>query len=152
MVNRLFCFLIAVFLFKVSNSQTVSIINAKTPPKELTKEFLKIVGDSIKIIKADNYNLYVYFINKKDTIEISYGELKYTIKPLFDMASQFEIIGKTKVITSYPFTILCTNTKLISFAHFKFEDMTKSKNYLYFMTKEKLKELSSQIQALVDDK
>ena len=152
MNKRLFCFLIAVFLFKTSNSQTESIINSKAPPKELTKEFLKIVGDSIKIIKADNYNLYVYLINKKDTIEISYGELKYSAKPLFDIASQFETIGKTKVITSYPFTMLCVNAKSISFVNFKYEDMIKSKNYLFFMTKEKLKELTTQIQALVDNK
>ncbi len=151
-MKKIFCCWIAIFSFKISNSQTSTIINAKTPSKEITKEFLKTVGDSIKFIKADNYNINVYLINKKDTIEISYGELKYVVKPIFDIAVKFEEIGKTKVITNSPFSIFCTNTKLISFSHFKYEDILKSKNYLYFMTKDKLRELTEQIQILVEDK
>lgn len=152
MLKKIMCLVLLLFLLKYGISQGVTIIDTKQLPKELNLDFLKVVGDSIKFIKADDYNAFVYMINKKDTIEISFSEIKYTIKPMFEEAAKFEVKGKTKAIKNYPYSMLSVNAKTISFGNFIFEDLVKSKRYLFWMTKEKLIDLVKKIELLVGEK
>lgn len=135
--------LFAILFSQMGQSQIVSVINALPPPKELNIKFLKNAGDSIKIVKIEKSNSSkTYLINKKDSLEISTSDLKEIIYPLFEEASKFEDAGKTKVIEKYPYSIMSVNTKLISFGNFIYEDIIGSKRYHFWMTKDKLKDLS----------
>ena len=137
---------------KASFAQTVTVVNSKTPPEAINEKSLKTLGDSIKII-VDDYKVQTYIINKKDTVELGvYETLDYKIKPLFEIATKFTEVGKTKIISNGLFTMLCINTKSLSYCDFVYFDAFKSKRYHFLMNREKLKELSLQINTLLKDK
>lgn len=125
-------------------SQVIS--PTKKIPKEITVEALKTLGDSIKIIKADNYNFDVLIINKKDTIKVEYLTFKYNLKQNISEASKFTQQNKTIVYNnSYPFEVMRVNSDKLSFFYFTFNETFSAKRYIYNCTIEKLKELENQI-------
>ena len=144
----------AILLFSmISFGQT--IINTKPFPKEITQQFLFIAGDSIKIVKSENYNK-IYnpeytIINKKDSTNISLVELKYDVTDKLKKCIDFKTKNKTIVFDSWPFSIFRANSNNLNFITFRYVDSLKNVRYNYYMTVEKAENLYSEILNITND-
>jgi hypothetical protein len=137
-----------IFIFCLISTLNYSqvIEPTKTLPKNVTIETLEMLGDSIKIIKADDYNFDVLIINKKDTIKAAYLSFKYNLKEYITEGSKFEQQNKTVFYNgSFPFEAMRVNSDKLSFFWFRYTETFSSKTFTFMCTIEKLKELENQI-------
>ena len=146
-ILMIFFSLITCLVYSQNDLLAPVIIQTKEIPKEITIDYLKTVGDSIKIIKADDYDMEMLLINKNDSVKINYLLfIQYLKKDIILIASKFEDKNKTILFkSSYPFEAMRVNSDRLSFFWFTYIDTYTEKRYIYNCSIEKLKELAPQL-------